>query len=128
MKPEDAGRNAPASDVRGTRLGRYELLTRLSAGGMAELFLACLRGPGGFRKFVAIKRILPDLQDEDEFVAMFLDEARITAAMSHANIAQVFELGEESSVLYIAMEFIAGQDLYRILKAARQKGLRVPVP
>lgn len=125
MNPEKAPR---PQDVRGIRLGRYELLTRLSAGGMAELFLACLHGPGGFRKFVTIKRILPDLREEEEFVAMFLDEARITAAMSHANIAQVFELGEESNVLYLAMEFIAGQDLHRIIKAARAAGQRIPVP
>ena len=64
---------------RGQRVGRYEILTRLSVGGMAEVFLAVVAGPGGFRKFVTIKRILPEMQDDKEFVRMFLDEARITA-------------------------------------------------
>ena len=72
------------------RLGRYEILTPLSVGGMAELFLAYFTGPGGFRKFVALKRILPQFRAQDDFIAMFLDEARISAALSHANIAQVF--------------------------------------
>jgi serine/threonine protein kinase, bacterial len=108
------------------RFGRYEVLTRLSVGGMAELFLAFVAGPGGFRKFVALKRILPAFKDEDEFVAMFLDEARISAALSHANIAQVFELGETDNDFYIAMEFIEGQDLSRVHKMALRKGSRLP--
>ncbi len=77
------------------RLGRYTLVRSLGAGGMAELFLAYLPGPGGFKKFVALKQILPDVKADDSFVKMFLDEARITAALSHANIAQVFELAED---------------------------------
>lgn len=109
------------------RFGRYEVLTRLSVGGMAELFLAFVAGPGGFRKFVALKRILPAFKEEDEFVAMFLDEARISAALSHANIAQVFELGETDGDFYIAMEFIEGQDLSRVHKMALRKGSRLPV-
>ena len=110
-----------------TRIGRYEVLTRLSVGGMAELFLAFVAGPGGFRKFVALKRILPAFKEEDEFVAMFLDEARISAALSHANIAQVFELGEADGDFYIAMEFIEGQDLSRVHKMAVRKGTVLPV-
>src|SRR5438477_1986859 len=99
-----ADRRPAVSDP--TRIGRYEILTKLAIGGMAELFLAFFTGPGGFRKFVALKRILPSYKDEEEFVAMFLDEARISAALSHSNIAQVFELGEAGTDFYIAMEFI----------------------
>jgi serine/threonine-protein kinase len=110
------------------KLGRYEVLTKLATGGMAELYLAYFSGPGGFRKFVALKRILPEYRQEDEFVAMFLDEARISAALSHANIAQVFELGEAGKDFYIAMEFIEGQDLGRINRAARKQGGVLPVP
>ncbi|MBK7858563.1 MAG: response regulator [Archangiaceae bacterium] len=110
------------------KLGRYEVLTRLATGGMAELFLAYFTGPGGFRKFVALKRILPAYRQEDEFVAMFLDEARISAALSHANIAQVFELSEANTDFFIAMEFIEGQDLGRINRAARKLGGVLPVP
>jgi serine/threonine-protein kinase len=84
---------------------------------MAELFLAYTSGPGGFRKFVALKQILPDVQT-DEFVQMFLDEARITAAFSHPNIGQVFDLGLEDGELYLAMEFLPGQNLEQVLIAA----------
>ena len=111
------------------RIGRYEVLTRLSVGGMAELFLTFVTGPGGFRKFVALKRILPTFREQEEFIAMFLDEARITAALSHANIAQVFELGESSEAdYYLAMEFIEGQDLSRMNKASKRLGSKLPIP
>src|SRR6478752_2716869 len=96
---------------RGQKVGKYEILTRLSVGGMAELFLAFTAGPGGFRKFVALKQILPDIKKDESFVKMFLDEARITAALSHANIGQVYDLGIEEGELYLAMEFISGQNL-----------------
>ncbi len=94
---------------------------------MAELYLAFFSGPGGFRKFVALKRILPQFREEEEFVAMFLDEARISAALSHANIAQVFELGEAERDFFIAMELIEGQDLQRINRVARKQGGVLPV-
>jgi hypothetical protein len=79
---------------KGYRLGKYEVIGRISVGGMAELYLAYLGGQGGFRKFVALKRVLPSVAEQDMFMKMFLDEARITATLSHANIAQVFELAE----------------------------------
>ncbi len=109
------------------KIGRYDILTRLSVGGMAEIFLGVIGGRGGFRKFVTVKRILPSLQEEDEFVRMFLDEARITAALSHANIAQVFDLGEDGDDLFIAMEYIPGQDLRRTVKAAGKLGRPIPM-
>jgi serine/threonine protein kinase len=109
--------SASADPYRGKKIGKYEILTRLSVGGMAELFLAFTSGPGGFRKFVALKQILPDVKTE-EFVKMFMDEARITAAFSHANIGQVFDLGEEEDELYIAMEFLPGQNLEQVMMAA----------
>lgn len=118
-----------ASDFdRGRLIGKYEILTRLSMGGMAELYLAFLPGPGGFKKFVAVKQILPDVKRDEAFVKMFLDEARITAAFSHANIGQVFDLGEDpqSGELYLAMEFIAGQNLEQVLKRAAKKQLAIP--
>ncbi len=118
-----------ASDFdRGRLIGKYEILTRLSMGGMAELYLAFLPGPGGFKKFVAVKQILPDVKRDEAFVKMFLDEARITAAFSHANIGQVFDLGEDpqSGELYLAMEFIAGQNLEQVLKRAAKKQIAIP--
>ncbi|HVG59226.1 MAG TPA: protein kinase [Hyalangium sp.] len=117
---------APADDPdRGRRVGKYQILTRLSVGGMAELFLAFTSGPGGFRKYVALKQILPDVKT-DEFVKMFLDEARITAALSHAHIGQVFDLGKEDDELYLAMEFIAGQNLEQLMKAADKRNAPLP--
>jgi serine/threonine-protein kinase len=96
---------------------------------MAELFLAFLPGPGGFKKFVALKQILPDVKADESFVKMFLDEARITAAFNHANIGQVFDLGqdEQSHELYLAMEFIAGQNLEQVIKRAAKREVPIPV-
>jgi serine/threonine protein kinase, bacterial len=115
--PRQASSNGTTDPYRGRKIGKYELLTRLSVGGMAELFLAFTSGPGGFRKFVALKQILPDVKTE-EFVKMFLDEARITAAFSHPNIGQVFDLGLEDDELYLAMEFLPGQNLEQVMMAA----------
>ncbi len=117
-----------SSDLdRGRRVGKYEIITRLSIGGMAELFLAYLPGPGGFKKFVALKQILPDVKADDSFVKMFLDEARITAAFNNSNIGQVFDLGDESGELYLAMEFIAGQNLEQVVKRAAKREAPIPV-
>ncbi|AKJ04914.1 serine/threonine protein kinase [Archangium gephyra] len=124
--PGDPG-NAGLDFDRGRRIGKYEIVTRLSVGGMAELFLAFTAGPGGFRKFVALKQILPDIQKDEHFVRMFLDEARITAALAHANIAQVFDLGQEDDELYLAMEFLAGQNLEQILQASLKQQRPLPL-
>ncbi|MCY1083631.1 protein kinase domain-containing protein [Archangium lansingense] len=106
----------------GERIGRYQVLTQLSVGGMAELFLGFTSGPGGFRKYVALKRILPDARGDEQFEKMFLDEARITAALNHPNIGQVFELGQDAEGYFLAMEFIAGQNLNQIANVCRRRG------
>lgn len=111
----------------GLRLGKYEVIGKLSEGGMAELLLAFFQGPGGFRKFVAVKRILEALRNDEEFISLFLDEARISASLSHSNIAQVFDLGEDGNELYLALEFIEGQDLSRIVQATRERGTPPPI-
>lgn len=114
---------------RGRKVGKYELVTRLSMGGMAELYLAFLPGPGGFKKFVALKMILPDVRRDEAFIKMFLDEARLTAALTHPHVAQVYELGHEDTTdeLYLAMEYIAGQPLAEVQRRAREQGVRLPV-
>jgi serine/threonine protein kinase, bacterial len=109
------------------RIGKYEVLTRLSVGGMAEVFLAVATGPRGFRKSVVLKSILPQHRDDHEFVEMFLDEARITAALSHSSIAQVFDLGQDDGELYLVMEFVAGRDVSTIGKAAARSRVALPV-
>ena len=109
------------------RIGKYDILAQLTSGGMAELSLGCTAGPGGFRKYVVIKRILPDAASDENFVQMFLDEARITAAFSHPNIAQVFDLGEDKAGLYVAMEFIPGQNLNEVVDACARQAAVLPL-
>ena len=111
----------------GRMIGRYAVVQRLSVGGMAEIFLALAAGPGDFRKLVTLKRILPDLREDESFVRMFLEEARISAALSHANIAQVFDLRSEGDELYLAMEYIAGEDVSQILRTTFKRQALVPV-
>src|SRR5687768_13988983 len=84
--------------------GKYTLLAKLATGGMAEIFLARMKGVAGFEKQVVIKRILPQYADDEQFVAMFLDEARIAARITHPNVCQVYELGEVDGQYYLAME------------------------
>ena len=110
------------------RVGRYDVLAQLTKGGMAELSLASTAGPGGFRKFVVIKRILPEVAGDETFVKMFLDEARVTGAFSHPGIGQVFELGNDRETgLFVAMEFIAGQDLNQVVGACAKQQAVLPV-
>jgi len=111
----------------GRTIGRYSVVQRLSVGGMAEIFLALATGPGEFRKFVTLKRILPNLREDEAFVRMFLEEARISASLSHANIAQVFDLRSEEDELYLAMEYIAGEDVSQILRMTAKRQAFVPV-
>jgi serine/threonine-protein kinase len=102
------------------------LLKRIATGGMAELFLARQVGAGGFEKLVVVKRILEHLSTDEEFVRMFLNEARLASSLSHPNIVQVHDLGQEGRAYYMAMDFVAGHDLYSVTrKAARQNA---PIP
>ncbi|WP_239576267.1 serine/threonine-protein kinase [Archangium primigenium] len=118
--------NESADPHRGARIGRYQVISQLSVGGMAELFLGFTSGPGGFRKYAAIKRVLPDARSDSQFEQMFLDEARITAALNHPNIGQVFELGRDDEGLFLAMEFIAGQNLEQVQSVCARR--EVPLP
>jgi serine/threonine protein kinase len=104
------------------RLGRYELLARLAAGGMGEIFLARLEGAAGFEKLFVIKRILPHLADDERFRAMLIAEARVASMMTHANICQVYELGETDGQLYIAMEYLEGVTLLPLLRKLSKEG------
>jgi eukaryotic-like serine/threonine-protein kinase len=108
-------------------IGKYEVLGELTPGGMAQLFLCCTQGPGGFRKLVVVKRIAADSSQDDNFVNMFLDEARITAAFSNPSITQVFDLGEDGDGFYVAMEFIAGQNLNEVVQACATQSAVLPV-
>ncbi len=109
------GQAAPA------RLGRYELLARIATGGMGEIFLARLEGAAGFEKLYVVKRILPHLADDARFRAMLIAEARIASKLSHANICQVYELGETDGQLYIVMEYLEGITLLPLLRRASKE-------
>ncbi|MGH7329575.1 MAG: serine/threonine-protein kinase, partial [Polyangiaceae bacterium] len=109
------------------RLGPYELIQRLATGGMAEVYLARRAGPHGFQKLVALKRILPQLARDDDFVAMFVDEARVCARLSHPNIVQVFDFGEHDGELFMAMEYVDGTTGARLIRAAATAGIEVPL-
>ena len=113
------------------QFGRYTLLERLGAGGMAEVFKAKSFGVEGFEKTLVIKRILPELARKAEFLEMFVHEAKLAVRLSHANIVQVFDLGRvehegEPPSYFIAMEYVAGLDLATVL--ARCRRARTPVP
>jgi serine/threonine-protein kinase len=95
-------------------LGKYRLIAELGQGGMAEVFLAVVRGPAGFNKLVVIKQIRPQLADDPEFLGMFLDEARLAARLSHPNVVQTNEVGQEGNRYFIAMEYLDGQPLNRL--------------
>src|SRR6266516_1553627 len=91
--------------------GKYLLLDRINVGGMAEVFVAKAFGVAGFERILAIKRILPNMVEDHEFIAMFIDEARIAVQLNHPNIVQIYELGKHQEQFYIAMEYVAGKDL-----------------
>jgi eukaryotic-like serine/threonine-protein kinase len=104
------------------RLGPYELIRRIATGGMAEVYLARRAGPHGFQKTVAVKRILPQFARDPDFVAMFVDEARVCARLGHPNIVQVFDFGEEQGELYMAMEYVDGTTGARLVRAVATRG------
>ncbi|WP_437503485.1 serine/threonine protein kinase [Sorangium sp. So ce1099] len=106
-------------------LGRYRVVDEIGVGGMASVHLARMDGPGGFQKWVAIKRIHPHLVEDDQFVDMFLDEARIAAGINHANVAQVFDLGKDDNTYWIAMEYLHGEPLREVMRRAEERRLRI---
>ena len=112
----------------GTRLGsRYELLTPWAKGGMAQVWLARVSGKHGFTKLYAVKTMLPERADEQEFRTMFLDEARIASQVRHVNVATIEDLGEDDGVMFMVFEWIQGDSLDQIVRAAKKAGHPLPV-
>jgi eukaryotic-like serine/threonine-protein kinase len=107
--------------------GKYKLLERIAVGGMAEVFLAVRPGLEGFEKTLAIKRIRPHLSNEEAFVKMFLNEAKLAAQLQHPNIVQIFDLGKISGSYFIAMEYISGRDMSRTIPKAEKVGIPFPI-
>ncbi|MBI5479769.1 MAG: serine/threonine protein kinase [Deltaproteobacteria bacterium] len=122
--PSDTGKGGPAS--RGS-IGRYRVLRHIARGGMAEISLACAEGTQGFAKPVVIKRVLHKLVEDPKFVTMFLDEMRIAAALDHSNIVRAYDVGKSEGEYFLAMEFLDGEDLSRILRALAATGQSLPL-
>ncbi len=106
----------------GAKLGRYEIVRRLSAGGMAEVYAAHTTGTHGFRRLVALKRMLPELALEPGFREMFVQEASLAANLDHPNLVRVFDFAEEEGELYLAMEFVHGVNLRELILKASAMG------
>src|SRR5689334_3700027 len=106
---------------------RYRVIERIAAGGMAEVFRAESAGLEGFKKKVAIKRVLPHLAGKKEFMGMFLDEARLSAHLGHSNCVQVFDVGRGDDTFFIVMEMVDGADLKAVLQYMRQWGRLIPI-
>jgi serine/threonine protein kinase len=114
------------SGPRSSKLGRYELITRIGQGGMAEVQLALQRGPAGFEKLVVVKLVHENLASQKAFVDMLLDEARVAALVKHPNVVDIYDLGEAGGRYFIAMEYLEGEPLLAVLRAGRE-GKRLDV-
>ncbi|XHF09802.1 protein kinase [Archangium gephyra] len=109
-----------------TQVGKYQLVSKLATGGMAEVFLARVEGPMGFEKTLVLKRILPHLAEDAAFVGMFFTEARVAAQLNHPHIVQIFDFGQADGTYYLAMEYIDGPDLRTLSARAVQAGVALP--
>ena len=109
------------------QFGPYKLVRQIAVGGMAEIHLAKTAGIAGFEKYVALKMIHPNFADDEQFIQMLIDEAKIAVQLTHGNIAQTFDLGRVGETYYITMEYVDGADLYKILRRASEQDLEMPL-
>ena len=109
------------------QFGPYKLIRQIAVGGMAEIHLAKTGGIAGFEKYVALKMIHPNFAEDDQFIQMLVDEAKIAVQLSHGNIAQTFDLGRVGETYYITMEYVDGADLYKILRKASEVDFEMPL-
>jgi serine/threonine-protein kinase len=107
---------------RGQTLGKYELIAEIARGGMGIVYLAAAQGPGGFTKLVVVKELKPDFAEEPTFLTMFLDEARLAARLSHPNIVQTNEVGNDGDRYFMAMDYLDGRGLDRVRRRTRSTG------
>jgi serine/threonine-protein kinase len=120
MPTEGGGPTLPS------QFGRYTLLERLAVGGMAEVFRAKISSSHGFEKILVIKRILPHLAADATFVSMFIDEAKLTAQLTHPKIVQILDFGDVAGQFFIALEYVDGSDALGLLRTCAQKRLHIP--
>jgi len=107
------------------RFGRYELIRRVSLGGMAEVFKANSYMDGKLEKVVALKRLLPNMAENQSFIEMFLQEAKLASRLNHPNICRLYELGKEGGSFYLTMEYVYGRDLRTVLKALKKQKTQI---
>ncbi len=111
----------------GYKLDRYELICPIAEGGMASVWIARQTGKHGFQKLVAVKTMLPKYAEDPAFQHMFIDEARIASRIEHANVTQILDVGEQHGVTYLVMEYVDGDALSKISRAARKKNVKIPL-
>lgn len=128
VNPEAATGQASSPPGRIVSFGRYLLLQRVSVGGMAEVFKALPENATRVDQILAIKRILPNIAEDQEFIGMFVDEARLVGQLTHPNICRIYELGRVGADHYIAMQFLWGRDLLKVMNRYKRAGLLVPEP
>jgi serine/threonine protein kinase len=109
------------------RIGRYDIVDRIGVGGMAEAFRARAHGPGGYQRQLVIKRILPHLAEDPDFVRAFVDEAKILGMLNHPNVVGVYDFGEDQGRHYLALEFLDGPSLASIVERAGRQGTPIPI-
>ncbi len=109
------------------QFGPYRLVRQVAVGGMAEIHLAKTKGIAGFEKYVAVKMIHPNFAEDEQFIQMLVDEAKIAVQLTHGNIAQTFDLGRVGQTYYITMEYIDGADLYKLLRKGSEVDLEMPL-
>lgn len=120
---------APSSNLIGRRLGRYEVLTQLASGGMATVYVARAQGVAGFERLVAIKVLHPHLAHDEDFISMFLDEARLAAQIRHPNVVGTLDISDtQGDGFFLVMEYVEGDHFGALLRQAAKGGVRLPVP
>ncbi len=110
----------------GTNIGRYVVKRRLAEGGMAEVYLAQAIGPEGFSKDVVIKVVRSFLASDQQFIDMFINEARLSSRLNHANVVQIFDFGKHDNSYYLAMEYVRGTSLFDLRRRCRERGVPFP--
>jgi serine/threonine protein kinase len=126
--PGAGGRDGPRDAFVPTRFGPYTLLRSVGKGGMAEVFLARAAGLGGFERLLCVKRVLDEHVNDAQLIEHLVEEAKLVSRISHANVAQVFDLGRVGEQFYIAMEWIDGVDAMKFLQACEDRSIHVPIP
>jgi serine/threonine protein kinase len=115
-----------ATHVSGRRIGRYLLRYEIASGGMGEVYLAQMRGPAGVERWIALKVLKPHIAQQQKFVTMFLDEARIASRLSHPNLCAVVDFGESDGRYFLALEYLHGETLSKVVRRVHAEAAAIP--